>query len=275
MKVFIYESETGLNAFFNSPDFLIPFLSTNLLSFMGSGVVRNSIILDEDYQIFLPASWEPHILNSEAYSFYAGDVRNQLQNHQKKEYELVFLANLFSLMVADLFDEDISHLKQNPEEMFSNRGVIGGYLKKGQELPKPEVFEGFRNFIELSDSNFLRLNQDLVGNLNIKSLGVGARKYGTPTILSENVSENSTICGPCYIAEHVVVENSYIAPGTVLLGDTRIVSSRVYGSFVHDSGIDSSELHDSLVSGADISDVSLNKNTRLPFGSVVKGERKI
>ena len=273
MKVFIYESENGLNSFFNSPEFLIPFLSTNLLSFMGTGVVRNSIVLDEDYQIFLPAHWEPHILNSESYEFYTGDVSNQLQNHQKKEYELVFLANLFSLMVADFFDEDISHLKQNPEKLFSNRGVIGGYLKRGQEPPKPESFEGFKNFLVLDDSNFLRLNQDLVANLSIKSVGVSARTYGTPIILSENVVGNSTICGPCYIGENVTVESSYIAPGTILLGDTKVLHSRVYGSFVHDSVIDSSDIHDSMLSGADITTTVLEGYTRLPFGSVVKGER--
>jgi len=274
MKVFVYESENSLNSFFRSPEFAIPFLSTNLLSFMGAGVVRNSILLDEDYQIFLPSSWERHIENASSFYFYDGDVKNKLEKHQKREYEVVVLTNLFSLLLLDFFDEDISHLKQNPEKLFSNRGVLGGYLKRGQELGKPEDYDGFKNILELTDSNFLKLNQDLVANLDIESVGVGARSYGRPIILSKDVSEDSTICGPCFIGEEVSIENSYIAPGTVITGVSRIEESRIYSSFLNEVSIFSSRVEDSMVTETRMLNGEISKSL-LPSGSVIVGERKV
>lgn len=275
MKVFIYESNNGVNSLFQLPEFHIPFLSSNLLSFLGSGIVRSSAALDDTYQVFLPEHWRDGLENSHPYSFYSGDAKNQLDSHQKRDYELVFITSLFSLMVGDLFDADISYLKQNPEKLFMNRGVVGGYLKRGQELPRPEVFDGFKNFIQLDETNFLRLNQDLVGNLSIDSVESGARKYGHPIILSDSVNQSSTVCGPCYISEGAVVENSYIAPGTVIVGNCHIINSRVYGSFISESTLENSVLHDAVVTESNISSVELLKHTRLPSGSVINGERKI
>lgn len=275
MKVFIYESDSVLVNFFQRPEFQIPFLSSNLLSFLGAGVVRNSIILDEDYTVFLPLSWEPHIENSSNFSFYSGDIANQLSTSQKRDYELVFITGLFSLMLGDFFDHDLSHLKQNPEKLFTNRGVIGGYLKKGQELSAPEEFDGFKNFVNLTEENYLRLNQDLVENLSIQSVGVTARTYGKPIILSENVSSDSTVCGPCFIGKNVRVDSSYISPGTVILGTTEIVNSRVTSSFVMDAYLDGTSIEDTIALEATIENVTLSKGAKLPPGSVIIGERKI
>jgi NDP-sugar pyrophosphorylase family protein len=275
MKVFVYESDNGVINFFQRPEFQIPFLSSNLLSFMGAGVVRNSILLDEDYQIFLPHSWEPHLENSSNFNFYSGDVFNQLSQYQKREYELVFVTGLFSLMLGDFFDHDLSHLKQNPEKFFSNRGVIGGYLKRGQELPVPEEFEGFKNFVVLSGENYLKLTQDLVENLSIKSVEVSARTYGKPIVLSEDVASNSTVCGPCFIGKGVRIEDSYIAPGTVILGNTDIINSQIMSSFIMDSYVDSSSMKDAMAADATIEKINLSQGAKLPPGSVIIGERKI
>ena len=275
MKVFLYETQSDIPVFFQREDLQIPFLHTNLLTFMGAGFMRNAISLGEEAQVFLPSSWEDSLPTPHNYSFYSGELSKTLETHQKREYELVFLTNLFSLMVGDFLPEDIAHLKQNPEKLFSKNGVIGGYLKRGQEMPKPEEFVGFDNIITLTFDNFLGLNQQLIGNLNIKSLEVGCRVYGKPVILSENVSDNSTVCYPSYIDKNVVVRNSYIGPGTVLRGNSVIEDSRVYGSFIESSRVVSCELHDTIATSSYIESANFGRNTLLPPGSMINSERKV
>jgi hypothetical protein len=275
MKVFLYENYNELSLWFKRPEFTIPFLHTNLLGFLSGGFVRNAIALGEDVQIFLPSFWEEDIVSPNNYRYYTGEVPKELEAHQKMEYELVFLTSLYSLLLGDFSSADISYLKQSPEKLFSNNGVIGGYLRKGQVLPKPDTFDGFANIVELTSANFLNLNQRLVENLNIKSLGARARTYGKPTILSENVSEDSTLCYPCFIGKDVVIQNSYIGPGTVLTGNTRVLHSKVFGSFLESSNIVSSNLHDIISIDAYVENSSLHSPTLLPAGSMIYSERKV
>jgi hypothetical protein len=274
MKVFIYETQSDLPLFFQRVETHIPFLHTNLLSFLGAGFVRSAIQQDEEVQIFLPHSWEGDIHQPHNYSFYNGELSKTLLTHQKREYELVFITSLFSLLVGDFYPHDVTHLKQNPENLFSNNGIVGGYLKRGQEMPKPEVFSGFSNVTILDFDNFLRLNQSLIGNLNIKSVDtLNIQVYGKPTILSESISGDTTICYPSFIDKGVVVRNSYIGPGTVLRGNTSVEDSKLYGSFIDASKVVSSELHDSIISSAYIQNSKLGRNTLVPPGSMIYSER--
>lgn len=275
MKVFVYESDSSLGNFFQKHEFQIPFLSSSLLSFLEAGIVRNGVLLGNGYDIFLPSHWKHYLEDSPGFRYHSGDINNKLSEYQTEEYELVFIVSLFSLMLGDFFDEDISYLKQNPEKFFANRGVVGGYLKKGQHLPKPEEFTGFMNFVVLDEENYLRLNQDLVENLSIQSVGVEARVYGNPIILSNLVSNTSTICGPCFVGSGVRVQNSYISPGTVLVGNTQVIDSTIMSSFIFNSSVKSVHLEDSTLSEVIIEDVRLTKGTKLPSGSVIIGERKI
>jgi len=269
MKVFIYDSPNELNIIFGEHDSLIPFLGTNLLNFSTMGIIRNAQQTGEGHTIYLPDSWE--VTNTSLYSFYT-NVIETLKDRQTKEYELVFLMSVFSLAVGDISKDDIAYLKQHPEKMFQNNGVIGGYLKKGQELPTPEEFTGFDAFWNLDITTYLDISQKLVSQLTVDSIDIPetVTVYGNPSVLSDKIS-NSTICAPSYISREASVVNSYIAPGTIITGETKISGSKVFGSFIENSTILSSELTDSIVSDSLIEQINLTKAI-VPKGSILQYE---
>lgn len=275
MKVIVYENPNVLNGWFGKPDCKVPFLATDLVSFFTMGFLRLGSDLGEDAEIYIPESWRDDLGDSPYFTYYNTSTSQVLHDSQKKEYELVFLSSLYSLFVGDMDKADIAHLKQNPEKLFLSRGVLGGYLKKGQDMPAPESFSGFSCFLTLTDDNYLRINQDLVSNLSAKSINeVPARVYGNPLILSSNIGGNTTVCAPCYIGKDVVVTDSYIGPGTILRGNTRVINSKVFGSYLEDTEISESIVNDTVSSSSLIDDIELDI-ARLPFGSVIRGARKI
>ena len=272
MQVLFYDDNSVLNTWFGQPDYKIPFLATNLLNFNTLGFLRLASSRGEVVKIHVPSYWYEDLDNKNLFTPYDGSsIQDTLANSQANEYELVFIISLASVFVSDLSLSDISHMKENPEKLFSNpvKGVIGGYLKKGQELPSLDSdFPLFDAFIKLSPSNFLRLNQDLVGQLSVKSVETEARVYGDAIILSENISNDTVICAPCYIGKDVVINSSYIGAGTILRGHSRLTSSRVFGSFVVDTHLEESEITDSILSDSFVQGVTL-KNSLLPNRSEV------
>lgn len=271
MKVFIYDNPSIINLWFNEPDYRIPFLSTNLLNFNTMGLLKFSNEKRDSLKIFLPNYWD--IDNHNYFHHYDGSsVKDTLDAHQTHDYELVFIMSAFSLLVGDLEESDVAHLKQNPDKLFSNRGIVGGFLKKGQELPTPEEYSGFISFVELRDSNYLKLSQELVGNLNFNTVKVAATTYGKPSNLSPNISPDSTICAPSFIGKDVVVNGSYVGAGSVLRGNTRLTNSRVFGSVLVDSTASNSTISDSVVSNSLLDNVTLSKSV-VPFGGVINDTR--
>lgn len=266
MKVFVYESDNTLIGLFQKPEYLVPFLSSNLLSILEVMFKR----YDQECQIFLPESWGPH---SGFYS-YSGDIFAQLEKHQKNEYELIFITGLFSVMFNDLEDSDISYLKQNPERLYVSGGVVGGYLKRGQHLPRPEDFDGFKNFTYLDETNYIKLSQDMIGKIDLESVSTPAKIYGKPVILSKNISEDSVVCGPCFVGEYVTVRSSQILPGTVILGTSEIVDSKLFSSFVLSSQVSHSSLENAMIIESVCGGLKLSGG-KLPPGSEVVNEQAL
>jgi len=273
MKVFIYDNPNELNNLFGEPDYRVPFLSTNLLNFATMGILRNAAQVGEGHTIYIP-DWWSDISNISLYSLYT-NVAQTLEAEQSREYELVFLMSLFSVMVGDFSKEDIAFLKQNPGKLYQNNGVIGGYLEKEQAMPAPEDFEGFDAFWQLTPSSYLRINQQLVGQLSLNTVKADESNtiYGAPALLSSSV-QNSTICAPSYISENSTIVNSYIAPGSIVTGDVTISGSKVFGSFVNDANIINSVLTDSIVSGSVVDGLQL-KESIIPQGSLLQNERQV
>lgn len=271
MKVFIYENPNIVNSWFNESDYKIPFLGTNLLNFNTMGFLRFASETGDSLKVFIPGHWD--VPSNDYLQPYDGSsIKDNLDKYQTHDYELVFVMSAFSLLVGELDKNDIAEIKQRPEKFFNNRGVIGGLLKKGQELPSPEEFSGFNSFINLHEDNYLKLTQDLVGNLTIKSNKTEARVYGTPIILSSDISSDSTICYPSYIGKDVVINNSYVGPGSVIRGKSRISGSMVLGSFVEESIVSSAELEDTISVNSRIENVKVSRSI-FPFGSVTNGSR--
>jgi hypothetical protein len=267
MQVFLFDNHSVLNHWFNEPDHKIPFLATDFLAFNTLGILRTARDNGDEVRIHIPYHWYDSVDNRSLFSPYDGQsFWETLQNNQSQEYELVFSLPLTSLFVGDLDRADIAHLKQNPEKLFMNRGVMGGYLKKGQGFPAPENFHGFDAFIPVTQENFLRLNQDLVAQMSVRSLETTARTYGKPMILSEHISSDSTICSPCYIGKDVVINQSYIGPGSVIRSGSIITNSKIYGSFIEGSRVTNSELTDTITSSSVIEGVTL-QNSVVPSWS--------
>lgn len=272
MKVFVYESEAyPLREYF--PEYLVPFLTSNLLQFTKDRLIHAS--QDDGCQIFLPAWWGSRVSDSDEFSFHAGDIDEQLEQHQQKEYELVVITSLSALWVGDLPPQDMAYIKQAPEKFFSNRGIMVGYLKQGQKLPEPTEFEdGFKNVVALTDGNYLRLNQGLLAGvtLNVQAADTNARVFGEPLILSKQVSPGSTICGPAFIDKDVVIQDSYIGPGTIIRGNSQVFNSRVDGSFLLSASIHNSTISDGIVLGSQVEGVKLLPQTKLMPGSNIAAD---
>lgn len=272
MKVFVYENPNEINSWFGKPDHEIPFLGTNLLNFNSLGFLHSASALKESLKIFLPDSWE--IPTSQYFEHYDGSVAAKMSN-KNEEYELVLLTNMFSILVGELGSTDFSHLKQNPGKFFRNRGVIGGYLKSGQELPSPEDFSGFFCFVELGPESYLKVNQSLISNISVDSKKTQATLYGNPSILSDNISPEATVCYPSFIGKDVsIFGKSYIGPGSVIRGHSTIVSSKVFGSYVENSRVEHSSLEDSILSDSSVYGLSLSESI-LPIGSVARDTRSV
>lgn len=275
MKVIVYENPNTINEWFGRQDCEIPFLATDLLSFYLMGFLRLASDIGDKSDVYIPETWRSALGDPAYTNYYNCPTASLIEEVQTNEYELIFISSLYSLFVGDMDRADIAHLKQNPEKLFLNRGVLGGYLKKGQELPAPESFEGFQCFIPLTDENYLRVNQDLVANLSSKSTEeVSARVFGKPLILSSTIGGNTTICAPCYIGKDVTVTDSYIGPGTILRGNTRVSNSKLFGCYVEDSQVSDSVINDSVISSSDLDGIEFDV-ARLPYGSVIRGARKV
>lgn len=273
MKVFVYENPNEINSWFGKPDHEIPFLGTNLLNFNSMGFLQASSSVKDTLKIFLPQSWD--IPSSQYFEHYDGSVGGTLKTQQEQEYELVLITNMFSVLVGELSNTDFSHLKQNPGKFFRNRGVVGGYLKAGQELPVPEDFPGFVCFVELYPESYLKINQALLENVSVDSKQTQAKVYGSPSILAENISSEATICAPSFIGKDVVIfGKTYIGPGSVIRGNSIIESSRIFGSYIENSRVENTSLEDSILSDSSISGLSLDGSV-IPSGSLIRDTRKI
>lgn len=264
MKVFIYETDNEITSLFQRPEFHVPMLDSSLLSLLSRSLTASCIELGEDApQIFLP--WD--IPN---YNYYPGNVLETLQHHQKQDYELVFLTSLFSFMTGNFLSEDIAHLLQSPEKMYFNNGTYGGYLKKGQELPKPEEYQGFKNVIPLTIDNYLEVNQNnmhLIRQSTVEN-PLEVRTYGSPTVFSNDIRGSSTVCAPCYIGKEVTISNSYIGAGSVILSGSVVENSSIFGSYVFSSTVKSSTIHDSILSESFLEGHDSIRDSRFVSGSV-------
>lgn len=270
MQVFYYENPSIINQWFGEPDNRIPFLGSNLLNFNTMGFLRLGNQRGDSPKIHIPSRWYADLDNPSLFTEYDGSsISETLNESQVQDYELVFILSLTSLLVGEVTETDISHLKQNPGKTYINRGVIGGYLKKGDEFPTPEEFEGFTGFIPLNEDNYLILSQDLVGQLSVKSVATEARVYGNPIILSTDISPDSIICYPCYIGKDVVINSSYIGPGSVIRSGSSINNSKIYGSIVDGSRVTNAELTDTILSNALVEGVKLTNSVLPAWSSVI------
>lgn len=258
MKVFVYQEDTDLSVFFERPEFAVPFLSSDLLTFFLKGVERAGL----GAETYLPATW-----GIEEYRSYS---RVELEG---EGYGYVMFAPLTSLIVFDFEESDFIEMKQFPDRLFSNNGVVAGYVDYGKPLPAPKDNDTFfKNIRRVNLTTFLQYNQRLVGNLE-----AGEQKrfvYGSPVILTDNVCPRTTVAGPAFIGEHVRIENSYIGPGSVITGTSVIENSTILHSFINSSTVENSEFKDSLITDSSIEGVH-TEDSRLPFGSVIRNIRKI
>lgn len=268
MKVFIYEDYSELVDFFGLPPNEVPFLGSTLVDFTINALTSQcSLLLGEgEPEIFYPESWGRD--NS-----FSGDYTPLLS----EEPELVLVTTSSSILVGTISRDDLQYVKERPNHLFYNGLVYIGYISRnGLKVPTNDdsLMSGFRSVTSLE--GFLRLNQALVSRLSYPydyDLD-DSDIYGSPVILSESI-HNSTICGPAFIGENVHISNSYIGPGTVIAGNTNIVNSRVYSSFVFDSSLSSiSRLENSLIGGSSVvSGMPELADSRLPSGSKVVGSK--
>ena len=251
--------------FFQTPSYSTPFLSADLMTFYRQAAVRFREEYNEEAVIYTPAEWnEEHP--------YTGDYTKLLED----TYEIVLLASPYSAPVGNMLPDEIAFLKQHPDKLFHNNGVVGGFIRSGFKPTAPEDDPDlFSGFMELTLENFLITNQMLSGQLQYKNTpqALYSKIYGNPAILSENV-HNSTIVAPAFIDKNVTVHNSYIGAGTILTGDTTVTNSRIYGSFIHSSQIHNCErVEDALIAtNSHVENQILTSPSALPYGSIVRGE---
>ncbi|MFA5626170.1 MAG: hypothetical protein WC965_01680 [Thiohalomonadaceae bacterium] len=263
MQIFIVDTSSDLNVFFQKSTPNLPFLNTNLLSFMRDGFTRQASIHNEPVEVFFPDTWE---LDSHEKK-YDGNYSEYL----KDEYNLVFLLSLTTVLTGNISREDVAVLKQHPDTAYFNNGVVGGYIKG--EMPTPtEDSSLFAGFWPVTEDNFLKINQELTAQLSAsKAVNDNITTFGNPVILSESLW-NSTICAPSFIGENVSIHNSYIGAGSVITGNTTISNSRILHSFITDSSVENvKQMEGTLVAGGSrLKGVSLSKS-RVPYGSVLEG----
>ena len=261
MKVFLYEDHNHLESLFLKPEYEIPFLGTSLLDFSKKSFQELAQEIDENLEYFVPESW---FVDEKKYSY-------NILDYLSEEPELVFLTNVYSLFFGFFDKEYIHHLKQNKGKAFSNNGTVASYLSKNDGLSEPSDDETLNSFFYVNEKNYLRVTQKLLGQVEGERKRVDSRVFGDPVILSDNVF-NSTVCGPSYIGENVSVVNSYVGPGTVILGTSSIQNSKVFSSFLDESSIRNVETEDSLIIHSFIENVNL-KDSVSPSGGIITYER--
>jgi hypothetical protein len=264
MKVFFHPGFNVLSEYFQEEDYNIPFLGSTLIDFVSRAYVRFAEATNNSLEIFVPDIWDVDFPKYDYVSPFLND-----------EYEAVFITSLFSLPVLDFSVEDYQFLIQNPGKFFRKESEFQlGFLNKKSNLNEltSETLFGFNNVINLTQSNFLRVNQSLINNFNGKATIPGS--YGLPVLIapSENII-NSKICAPCFVGEDIKIYNSVIYPGTVLTGNSIIENSEIFESFVCESSVKNSVIKNSLVALSSIDHVNLEDSV-VPKGSVLVNGRK-
>lgn len=253
MQVFVYDIETDLNSFFQKTSAEIPFLNSDLISFLKERMTAQSLLHKEEVKIH--EEFTDHIA------------------HLPKDnrYELVFFIPPTTLLVGDISKEDMAFLRQNPGKLYTHNDIIAGYISRESEMvtspeDEPSLFSG--SWV-LSLDNFLHTNQMLISQLHLRNSvkGENVTIYGSPLIMSENV-RNSTICGPSFIGPDASVEDSYVAPGTIISGVSHLNGAKVFSSFIHNSTL-SGEIHNSLITESSVENMTLGSGCRLPNGTVL------
>jgi len=263
MKIFYFAEENALEQLFMKPQPEIPFLNSTLFEFSKDAFTRLGEQINDDVQIIADPAWG---------SDHEPLTTPNILEYLSEEPELVFFTNVFSIFFAGLDKEYIQHLKQNPGKLFMAEGTVCGYLSKDHTLSEPEVDKTLQSFFFVNETNFLRVTNKLVGQLQPSLPEVESNEiYGFPTVLSESV-KNSTICGPCFIGPDVVVSDSYIAPGTVITGESVITNSSVFSSVLSDSRLETSTITSTLTSGSTLFYAKL-KESVVPYGGIIQDER--
>jgi len=262
MKVFFYEEENELETVFLRPQYEIPFLGITLFDFSKQAFERLAEQINETVEFFVPNNWD---LNEK--KFFDLDLTSKLSD----EPELVFFTNVYSLFFADLDKEYIQHLKQNKGKAFSRDGTVCTFMSSKDVLKEPKDDSSLESFFYVEKQNFLHVNQKLVSRLHPVPFEGNAKIFGSPVIFSQEIS-NSTICGPSFIGPDVKIYNSYIAPGTILVGETTIAQSKVFSSFINQSHVSNSEIESVLSSDSQVVGLTM-KDSLIPYGGLLLNER--
>lgn len=265
MKIFYFSEENSLEQVFMKPQPEIPFLNSTLFEFSKQAFFRLGEQINEEVQIIAEPGWgEGH----------EPLTTPNILEYLNEETELVFFTNVFSVFFSSLDKEYIQHLKQNPGKLFMSEGTVCGYLSKNHVLNEPELDKTLQSFFFVNETNFLRVTNKLVGQLQpILPKFDSTEVYGFPTVVSENI-KNSTVCGPCFIGPDVVVSDSYIAPGTVITGESVITNSSVFSSVISNVRVEASNITSTLTSNATILHTDL-KNSVIPSGGIIQNERSL
>jgi hypothetical protein len=261
MKIFYYEEENDIESIFLMPEYEIPFLGSDLFNFSKSAFERLAFNLQEKVEFFVPKAWNLESINTYNYN---------ILEHLNEEPELVFITSVYSIFFSEMDKEYIQHLKQNKGNAFASDGTICSYISNTDELKEPKEDASLKVFFHLNSSNFLRTNQKLVSRIFSESVEVNSNIFGEPIILSSKVV-NSTICGPSFIGPEVSVANSYIAPGSIILGDSSVSNSKVFSSFLYNSKVEKCEVDSIISSHSFVSGVNL-KNSLIPSGGLIHNE---
>lgn len=267
MKIFIYESDTSLQQIFHLPARAVPLLNTTVSGFFKQSASRQARLHNVKVDVYTPQHWEDD--NGYASNFL--DFRSDTP-------EVFIVVPDNTVLAGDILKEDLVRLEQSPGKLFHNKGIIAGYLSsKDDDYPEPINDETlFNGALFISADNYLKIQQVLVQRVSTPDLpGTDdtVTLYGAPVILADPSSiQNSTICAPTLIGKDVRVVNSYIAPGSVITGDSNIISSRVYSSVVIDSTITNSNITNTVIPGkCSLSSIKLGFGSALTSGTNLFG----
>jgi len=107
--------------------------------------------------------------------------------------------------------------------------------------------------------------------VEVDSVQNAAKTFGEPIIRSENIT-NSTVCGPSFIGPKVSLVNCYIAPGTIITGESNVSNTRILGGILHNTVVTDSEF-ESVISAENIVEHIKLIDSTIPAGSVIRSER--
>lgn len=261
MKVFLYEEVNPLNTTFLLPEYEIPFLGSNLLDFSKNAFQRLADYLGEELEYYVPGGWAVNELT------YDGNLLSALH---EEEPELVFFTNVYSLFFGAMDKEYIHHLKQNRGKAFKSNGTVCSYLSRSDGLNEPQDDESLRVFFYLDLDNYLRTSQKLMTQLDTGSVEHTAKTFGEPIVRTSTIT-NSTVCAPSFIGPDVSLVNCYIAPGSIITGNSHLANTRVFSSALHGVNASDSEL-ESVISAESIIEHLKLKDSNIPAGSVIRSE---